>query len=270
MKGKGEKMKKLFKGLLVAAMALTVTACGGNGSENTADNSASSNKEVKEINIAVSPDYAPYESLDTDGNIIGFDPDMVALFPSYLNDDNTEYKFVWHQMSFDNIVSQVQSGQVDLGVSGFTYDEKRKVEWSIPYTATAQVAVVNKNSDIKTIADLEGKIVAAQSGSTGENAAKEIKNAKVVSVSNVQEIFSALTSQQYDAVVVDLAVAQNYVKEQGFVMLDESLLDEKNYIIAKEGNEEMISMVNQCLEKFLASDDYAKLCEKYGLKQLEQ
>ena len=64
-------MKKLFKGLLVAAMALTMTACGGNDAS-TADNT--SDKEVVEINIAVSPDYAPYESLDTEGNIIGFDP----------------------------------------------------------------------------------------------------------------------------------------------------------------------------------------------------
>ena len=262
-------MNQLFKGLLVAAMALTVTACGGNEKETT-DTQASSGKEVKEIHVAVSPDYAPYESLDTDGNIVGFDPDMVALFPSYLNDDQTEYKFTWHQMSFENIVSQVQSGQMDLGVSGFTYDEDRKVEWSKPYTATAQVAVVNKDSDIKTVADLEGKVIAAQSGATGEDAAKSIKNAKVVSVSNVQEIFSALTSHQYDAVVVDLAVAQNYVKEQGFVMLEESLLDEKNYIIAKEGNEDMINLVNKALDQFLASDDYTQLCEKYGLKQLKE
>ena len=122
---------------------------------------------------------------------------------------------------------------------------------------------------MKTVKDLEGKTIAAQSGSTGEKAAKEIKNANVVSVTNVQEIFSSLTSKQYDAVVVDLAVAQNYVKEQNFVMLEESLLDEKNYIIAKEGNDEMIDMINKCIDKFLASDDYKTLCEKYGLKQLE-
>lgn len=258
-------MKKLLKGLLVCAMALTVTACGGSETkENT-------NKTVKEINVAVSPDYAPYESLDKDGEtIIGFDADMVALFPTYLNDDTTEYKFVWHQMAFENIVTGVQAGQYDLGISGFTYDKKRKVAWSNPYTATAQVAVVNKDSDIKSVKDLEGKTIAAQSGATGETAAKSIKNAKVVSVTNVQEIFSALTSKQYDAVVVDLAVAQNYVKEQGFVMLEESLLDEQNYIIAKKGNQEMIDLVNKALDQFLASDDYKTLCEKYGLKQLDK
>lgn len=257
-------MKKLLKGLLVAAMALTVTACGGgNTTENT-------DKEVIEIHVAVSPDYAPYESLDTDGNIVGFDADMVALFPSYLNTDTTEYKFVWEQMNFDNIVTQVQASQVDLGISGFTYEESRKVAWSNPYTATAQVAVVNADSDIKTIADLEGKTIAAQSGATGEIAAKSIKDAKVVAVTNVQEIFSALTSKQYDAVVVDLAVAQNYVNAQGFVMLEESLLDEENYIIAKEGNTEMIDLINKALDAFLASDDYDKLCDQYGLKKLDK
>lgn len=257
-------MKKLVKVTLSAAMIATLTACGSSSS------TTSSGKKTVTINIATSPDYAPYESLDKKGNIVGFDADMVKLFPSYLNDKNTTYKFKWNQMSFDNIVSQVQAGQVDVGVSGFTYDKKRKVEWSDPYTATAQVAVVNKNSKIKTVKDLEGKKLAAQSGSTGEKAAKAVKNAKVSSVSNAQEIFSALTANQYDAVVVDLAVANNYAKAQNFKVLSQSLLDEKNYIIAKQGNKKMINLMNKALTKFLASKDYKKLTDKYGLKKLEK
>lgn len=257
-------MKKLLKALLVCVMSFSFVACGGKDDKDTG-------KEVKEIHVAVSADYPPYESLAKDGEtIIGFDVDMVELFPSYINDENTTYKFVWHNMNFDNIVTQVQNGQVDLGISGFTYEEKRKVAWSDPYTATAQVAVVNKDSNIKTVKDLEGKTIAAQSGATGETAAKSVKNAKVVSVTNVQEIFGSLTSNQYDAVIVDLAVAQNYCKEQGFVMLEETLLDEKNYIIAKQGNDEMIELVNKCINKFLVSKDYQELCDKYGLKKLDK
>ena len=136
-------MKKCFKLLLAGIMVFTLVACGG-------EEKASEEENVKEINIAVSPDYPPYESLDTDGKtIVGFDADMIALFPEYLNDGDTTYKFVWHSMSFENIVSQVQGGQVDIGVSGFTYDKSRKVAWSKPYTATAQVAVVDKDSDIE-------------------------------------------------------------------------------------------------------------------------
>lgn len=255
-------MKKLFKSLLVVALMFTMTACG-KGDD-------SSNDSVT-LTIGISPDYPPYESLDTDGNIIGFDADMVALFEDYLTEEEgVEYKLEFKQMDFSNIVTSLQGDQLDLGISGFTYDEKRVVEWSDPYTATAQVAVMPSDTNIKSVSDLEGKKIAAQTGSTGEDAAKTVKNADVVSMDDVQDIFTGLAAHQYDVAIVDIAVGQNYVNNGNFVYLDETLMDEENYIIAKKGNTEVIEKINKCIEKFLASDDYDQLCEKYGLKQLEK
>ncbi|MFQ6791892.1 MAG: transporter substrate-binding domain-containing protein [Thomasclavelia sp.] len=255
-------MKKLFKSLLVVALMFTMTACG-KGDD--------SSKDSVTLTIGISPDYPPYESLDTDGNIIGFDADMVALFEDYLTEEEgVEYKLEFKQMDFNNIVTSLQGDQLDLGISGFTYDEKRKVEWSDPYTATAQVAVMPSDTNIKSVSDLEGKKIAAQTGSTGEDAAKAVKNADVVSMDDVQDIFTGLAAHQYDVAIVDIAVGQNYVNNGNFVYLDETLMDEENYIIAKKGNTEVIEKINKCIEKFLASDDYDQLCEKYGLKQLEK
>ena len=59
------------------------------------------------------------------------------------------------------------------------------------------------------------------------------------------------------------------LKSGEFKMLDESLMDEQNYIIAKKGNTDMIEKMNTCIKKFLASDDYVKLCKKYDLSPLE-
>ncbi|MBO6046639.1 MAG: transporter substrate-binding domain-containing protein [Erysipelotrichaceae bacterium] len=257
-------MKKLLKALLAFALIACMTACSSGGSSD-----ASSAKKTVEITVGISPDYPPYESLDTNNEIVGFDADMVALFPSYLNTDDTEYVFTWKQMAFENIVTQIQGDQVELGIAGFTYDAERKVAWSQPYAGTSQVAVVAADSDIKTLKDLEGKTLAAQTSTTGETAAKEVKNAKVVSVTNVQEIFTALTAKQYDAVIVDRSVALNYAKAQGFKILEEPLMDEKNYIVAKEGNDEMIALVNKAIAAFIASDDYKKLCEKYEIAPVE-
>lgn len=170
---------------------------------------------------------------------------------------------------FDNIITQLQGDQIDVGISGFTYDSKRKVEWSDPYLGSSQVAVVPKDSDIASTADLEGKSLVAQTGATGEMAAKEVKDAKVTGLKNVQDIMNALSANQYDAAIVDLGVAKNYVKSGEFKMLDESLMDEQNYIIAKKGNTDVIDKMNTCIKKFLASDDYAKLCKKYGLSPSE-
>ena len=261
-KEEGKTMKKLLKVMLVVMMAVMVTACGGKGNDD---------KETVTLTVGVSPDYAPYESLDTNGNIVGFDADMVKLFEGYLTEsEGKTYKLEFKQMDFDNIITQIQGNQIDLGISGFTYDEEREVEWSVPYTATAQVAVMPKDTSIQSVSDLKGKKLAAQTGATGEKAAKDVENAEVVGMKNVQDIFNGLAAHQYDGAVVDLAVANNYVKSGNFTMLNDSLLDEKNYIIAKKGNKEVIGKINTCIEKFLASEDYQKLCDQYGLKKLEK
>ena len=103
-------MKKLLKGLLVVAMTLVVSACGSQTKGNP--------EETKTITIGVSPDYAPYESLTKDGEIVGFDVDMVKLFEQYLTEDEgVTYKLEFKQMDFDNIITQIQGDQVELGIS---------------------------------------------------------------------------------------------------------------------------------------------------------
>ncbi len=230
-------MKKIIKLGMAALTALTMAGC------------SSESEDVKTITVGISPDYAPYESENKKGDIVGFDPDMMKCFEEYLSEEEgVTYKLEMKKMDFDS---------------------KRKVEWSDPYLGSSQVAVVPKDSDIASTADLEGKSLVAQTGATGETAAKEVKDAKVTGLKNVQDIMNALSANQYDAAIVDLGVAKNYVKSGEFKMLDESLMDEQNYIIAKKGNTDVIDKMNTCIKKFLASDDYAKLCKKYGLSPLE-
>lgn len=258
-------MKKLLVSLLALVLCASVTACSSSKEESTAAGSS----EVVEITAGISPDYPPYESLTTDGEIIGFDVDMVKLFEQYLTEDEgVEYKITFVQMDFDNIITQIQGDQVDLGISGFTYDEDRVVEWSEPYLGTAQVAVVPANSELTSVEELVGKSLAAQTGATGELAANEVEDATVTGLKNVQDIMNALSANQYDAAIIDSGVAKEYVANSDFKLLDGILMDEKNFIIAKQGNTEIIAKINKCIEKFLASDDYAKMCEEYDLVPL--
>ena len=87
---------------------------------------------------------------------------------------------------------------------------------------------------------------------------------------NVQDIFNGLASNQYDAAIVDLGVAKQYVSSGNFTQLNGSLMDEKNYVIAKKGNTKTIKLINKCIKKFLASKNYDKLCKKYDLSPLEK
>ena len=257
-------MKNTFvKTTAAAMMALTLGACSSTA---TSASASSAGKETKTITIGISPDYAPYESLTKDGEIVGFDPDMVEIFEGYLNEEgDVTYDLQFKQMDFDNIIVQIQGDQVELGISGFSYDPDRLVEWSEPYLGSSQVIVLPADSDIKSADDLNGKAIAVQTGSTGEAAAQEIEGAEVTGLKSVQDIMNALSAHQFDAAVVDSGVAKNYVANGNFTMVEEPLVDEKNYIIAKQGNTEIIDLMNKCIEKFIASDEYTALCEEYGL-----
>lgn len=63
-------MKKILKVMLVIMMAVMVTACGGG------DNTDSGDKKETKLLIGISPDYPPYESLNTKNEMEGFDIDM--------------------------------------------------------------------------------------------------------------------------------------------------------------------------------------------------
>lgn len=254
-------MKKLFKTiLLITLTCLFMTACSSN---NTPSNESSN--DAKNILIAVSPDYPPYESLTTSNEIEGFDVDMVEWLFNYINSQGYNYTYEWKQMSFDTIISAIQTDQVDLGVSGFTYDPERKVLFSNPYFKSAEVALVNSNSDINTLEDLKGKNIGAQMGTTGETCANEIEGATVMAIEDMGICIQTLISGGVDAVIADLAVANNYAANGDFKVLDEMLLDEDNYIIAKQGNDELMNIINEAIDAFKASDDYNALAEKWGL-----
>lgn len=247
-------MKKLFKGLLVAAMALTMTACGGGES--------SSNEQ--KLLIGISPDYAPYESLNTDGEMEGFDIDMTKELINIMNENGGNYTYEFKQMSFDTISTSLMAKQIDLGISGFTMHDDWDVLWSNKYNDSKQVALVSEDSSIQTVKDLEGKKIGAQLSATGEACANDIKDAKVTTVTDVKVLVETLKSGGVDAVILDYAVAKNYDSQDAYRMIDEALLEEENLIIANKDSQELMDDVNKALDEFIKSDKYTELKEKWG------
>ncbi len=268
-------MKKLLSLLFIVLMSLSLCACtsDASSSENT-QTSSETDKEVVTISIGMSPDYPPYESLDTNGNLIGFDVEMLKEMETLLYEaEGKTYKFDIVQMNFDNIIVQMQGGQLDAGVSGFTYSEEREgaVQWSTPYCNSKQVVMVLADSAVNSLSDLDGKLVAAQTGTTGEYAAQDsFGEENVTSIQSVLDMIPGLDANQYDAVVLDSAVAYSYATSGNYKVLDESLVDEMNYIVVALNDEKTLETINKGIELFMASDEYASLCTQYQLSPIEQ
>jgi ABC-type amino acid transport/signal transduction systems, periplasmic component/domain len=247
-------MWEFWKIAVIFIVTITFVGCGGSNSGSTT------------ILIGISPDYPPFESLNSNNEMEGFDIDMVKELFRIMNENGGDYDPQFRQMGFETIVTAVNTGQVDLGISGFTYDEKRDVAWSLPYNDSKQVALVNANSDIQTINDLKGKSIGVQLGATAEMAVEEMEDVTVRAVTDVKILIETLKAGGIDAVVLDQAVARNYQENGSFRMIDEAILDEQNYIIAKKtGSEELMKDINAAIEQFIVSEKYNELKEKWGV-----
>lgn len=260
------KWNKIINATLATGIALGIGACS---SSTTATSSTAetedTTKETQTLIIATSPDYPPYENLEN-GEMVGFDMDMVDWLFNWLNENGYNYDYEWKQMSFDTIVTAIQGDQVDLGVAGFVYNESRaeNASFSNPYYESGQVVLLNADSDISSVEDLVGKNIGAQSGTTGEECAKEIEGATLTSIQDATILVETLKAGSIDAVILEKPVAENYAANGDYKVLDEMLKEEQNYILtAKEGKEDLLEAMNKAIAAFKESDEYATLVAKW-------
>ncbi|MBP3890996.1 MAG: transporter substrate-binding domain-containing protein [Solobacterium sp.] len=248
----------LMKAIVLCGMSFLL-ACG-----------STTNTSSAPIVIAMSPDYPPFDDVTTSGELTGFDYEMGEWIFDWLNQNGYSYTHEWKAMSFDTIITAINADQVDLGISGFTYAEDRKVLFSNTYYDSSQVALLPSDSSISSLDDLYGKAIGVQLGSTGESAANELvaKDASttVTSISDMGICVETLKSGGFDAVILDIAIAKNYEKSGEFKVLEEVLVDEQMKIIAKEGNTELMDAINKALDAFLESDAYPELLKTYGIE----
>ena len=211
-------MKKIIALVLcLVTIACLFSACGAKGK--TLDEVKSAGK----LTVATSPDFAPFESLEGD-KVVGIEVDIMNIVAQKLG---VELEIV--QMDFDAVLLGVQSAKYDCGMSGITATEARKENmlFTTPYYKAAQVIVVKTDSAIKGKADLDGKKVSVQTGTTADEGCTEAGYDVQAFAANA-DAKAALTTGKVDAWVVDNLTAIQMVEESdGLVILDEKMTEEQ-------------------------------------------
>ena len=243
------KMKKLFLGAMALLATVTLVACGSK------KDAYLSIKENKKLVVAVSPDYAPFEFktlVDGKDQVVGSDIKLAQAIA-----DELGVKLEVTTMSFDNVLSSLQSGKADLAISGISVTDERKktFDFSYPYYETQNAIIVRKDqeSTYSSLDAFKGKKVAVQKGTIEEGLAKkQLKDSTVVSLTAMGEAINEVKSGQ-----VDLALASVALK------VDDG--DAKAVAMAK-GNERLKEVVNKVVKKLKADgtyDEYIKDASKY-------
>ena len=250
------KMKKLLAAVLALTMLLALAACGsGNSDTNTASGSAGKTT----VTVATSPDFPPFESLDG-SEVVGIEVDILQAITEKLG-----LEMQLEQMDFESVIPGVQAGKFDIGMSGITItaDRQKNCDFTQPYFLASQAIVVTPDSDITCKADLEGKTISVQTGTTAEEYCME-NGYEVLAFAANNDAAAALTSGKAAAWVVDNEVGVALAEQQGLVVLDEAMTSEP-YAFAFAKDSALTAQFDEALGELLADGTVAAIFEKYGV-----
>ncbi len=278
-------MKKFAKivSLMMALVLVSVCfiACGSTKTQTVFKPEGTSKGTLK---LGFDADgFEPYGYLDeTTNQYVGFDIDLAKAACASIG-----YTLELIPVSWEAKDMELASGNIDCIWNGFTIDGREDdYTWSAPY-ADSSIVVLVKGDAIKTLADLAGKNVKVQAGSSGETAlfatdddgnvikendipvwgdlAKTFKNGAPATCAGYTEAFVELETGAVDALVIDAGTAKAMISgKTGYVVLDEAICSEQYGIGFKKGNEALMNTIWNAVIG-LDKATIKSICDKYDV-----
>lgn len=215
------------------------------------------------LRVATEATYAPFETIDKNGNFVGFDMDLIRLVA-----DQAGMQLKMLNVSWDGIIPGLMNGNYDCIIAAMTItpERKKQIAFSVPYFSNKQTLVVkNNNSTIKTPDDLIGKTVTVQNGTTGDLYASTLKDVKMKRFDTNPQAIQELLNNNADAAVMDNLVAYDAVKNsKGLKAIDIEKIDKEDYGIGiRKDNEQLVAKINKAIEALKKNGKLDALIAKY-------
>ncbi len=214
---------------------------------------------------ATNPEYPPFESMDDNNQVVGYDVDLINAIGEKIGID-----FQPESMAFDAVVSSVQTNPNMIGLSGISITEERKlsVNFSDGYIDAGLVVVMKADAGFKTMDDLKGKLIGVQQGTTSDFKAEEITGQdNVMRFATFIDAMLSLQGNKVDAVIVDAPVGQAILaslSDASLAITDIDLGAADWYGIAvNKSNTELLDKINQALKELKEEGVLDQLAAKY-------
>lgn len=254
----------MFKKTLLA-LALSVSAAA-----------LSTQAFAETLKVGTHPTFAPFEFSDQEGNVIGFDLDVIKAIAK-ANGDEIQIE----SMPFDGLIPSLLTGNIDVIISGMTITDARKKRVLFTdgyYESNLSYLIKKDKADVYTSAEaLKGKTVCVQIGTTGHAFADTITPGNVKALNNESDAILELSNGGCEAVINDRPVNLYYLKKSNLDTLVD-VVDPKFKenvdlfgIAVRKGNNELLEKLNKGLKELQASGELDKIHVKwFGQSAQEQ
>lgn len=251
---------KLLAPLL--AFSVVAAACGGDDDDAGGEDLGLVNGGT--LTVCTDSPYPPME-FEEDGEFTGFDIELMRAIAGELGLDLSVVN-----SGFDPITSgtAMQSGDCDIAAASITITEEREenIDFSDPYFVADQSLLVKTDSGVSTLADLSGRSLGVQTGTTGEAYAQEnAADATIVSFDNPGDLFVALEAGEIEGILQDIVVNAGRVLEDDTVTLAETYPTDENYgfAVQEEGSEAVLTAVNGALATLREDGTYDTIYDEW-------
>lgn len=247
-------MKKGMALVLLAAMTLSMTACGG--------------AKGKKYVIATDTVFRPFEFTNENGEFVGIDVDILAAIAE---DQGFDYEL--QSLGWDAAVAAVQAGQADGLIAGATIKQERiDSGWifSAGYYNATQTFVVPEGSDVTSFEDLAGKNVAVKNGTAGMDFAESLKDQYGFTVTVFEDsptMYQDVILGNSAACVEDTPIMADSIKTGGLALVIPKGMESDGapygFAIMNTDNQELLDKFNAGLSNIKANGKYDEILAKY-------
>lgn len=257
--------------MLLALLVVSIASLTGCSKETVSKEDSYEKLEEKgQVVMGIDDTFAPMGFRDDKGELVGFDVDLA----------NEVFKRAGFEVKFQPIdwsmkETELNSGNIDVIWNGYSITEERKekVAFTQAYLENKQIIITLADSSINSKADLEGKKVAVQNGSSTLEAinkepeiVESFEGGEPVLFDTNHEAIMDLEAKRADAVVSDEVLARYYIKQKNpedYKILEEDFGEEEYGIGIRKQDKKLLELINKTLDEMKEDGSYKDIYEKW-------
>jgi L-cystine transport system substrate-binding protein len=261
-------MKKFSKPFALALSAILVLSIGLTGCGNS---SSDSDDDVQQIVVGTGNEYAPYCYLDDNGNLAGYEYEVLKAVDELL----PQYEFTYQTSDFNNVAISLDAGKIDIAAHQYEYNEERASKYLFgteAYTTYVTYLVVpSTDTSIHSLDDLQGKTVFT--GSKGSNSTYIVENyndehkdnpVKIENADSVtsEEYVQSLLSGKWDAGIItkrDVDKDNEAYGSEAIKVTGDPIQTSSTYFMFAKGNTELQEAVDGALKQLKENGKLAEI-----------